>query len=102
MTDETIRSRDLTATESVQAKLRAGEDVSYDEAIGMALEHVLAKWPEEDPEATRKWLCGQYRTRGLALNHAAHLDPSAPNEALAAQAARALTGNDKRSLQAGG
>ena len=71
-------------------------------ALDAITDIVMAKWPGCDRAAERAALARAYPSYGLALNHLAHADPSAPDKAIADAARKALTDADRGVLREGG
>ncbi len=74
--------------------------MTREEAINALIERDVAKWGEHERAASR-----ELRSRlshGLALNALAHFDVENIDDALAAEAKRIMTEDDRRVLRQGG
>lgn len=74
--------------------------MTKDEAIARLVELDVAKWGESEREASRR--IHAKLSHGLAVNAVAHYDVSNIDKALAAEARRLFTADDKRALRKGG
>ena len=76
--------------------------MTYNEAISRLVELDVTKWGEGERAAARRLRQSQNPTIGLALNALAHHDIDHIDEALATDAKRLMTAEDRRVLKRGG
>lgn len=74
--------------------------MTRDEAIAKLVDLDVAKWGEEEREASAR-LHGRL-SHGLALNALAHYDVDHIDRALATEARRVMTAADRKALRQGG